>query len=702
MARREKTVPDGPLADLANGLRALRVAAGITYRELADRSQYSISVLSAAAGGERLPTWDVTRAYVTACGGTPKDLEEWKRRWNDAKQRYNQDQSALQTQTPANQQLDTRATAARDERAEFAVRLNDLRRQVGMPTLRTIARATYSGSRRPLAMATVADLLKDTSHLPRWETVSSFVEACVSLASDNNPPAFNGLDDLTRWRQWHAALERSFELNREGEHQATGKVRVRAARARLLGVHAAIRSHDTGGYESSWDELPTYVPRDLDPLLRTAIAAAAERGGFVLLTGGSATGKTRTLFEAVRTVLPEWWLVHPQTADEVRTLADGPIRQTVVWLDELQNYLDHDAGLPVATIRRLISAGAMVVATLWPVEYVTRTAPRAPGQPDRYANDRQLLGLAEVVQVPGEFSPPERRRAEELAADPRIRIALDTSDVGFAQVLAAGPALISRWEQAPCYGKAVITAAMDARRLGATAPLPAEFLAAAAPGYLTSAEQATASEDWFETALTYATMPLHGGTSALTPIPAGMGRIAGYKVSDYLYQHTRPVRDDVHVPETTRQALILHHHPGDTLLPLTINTERTDHYQEAELLIRQTTSGAHNWATKLRGITHSTVIIVVAVKGSPDKTLVFFVTQPAHPGKSKAVTSEYLYIDGKTVETLKHLLSQDQWHEVTAALHDLAGRRFADNENVPPALLHTYPVVTWRNDDEPK
>ena len=55
--------------------------------------------------------------------------------------------------------------------------------------------------------------------------------------------------------------------------------------------------------------LPEYVPRDVDaaesgsgPRWRPP----AERGGFVLLVGGSSVGKTRCAVEAVRALLPDW------------------------------------------------------------------------------------------------------------------------------------------------------------------------------------------------------------------------------------------------------------------------------------------------------------------------------------------------------------------------------------------------------------
>jgi hypothetical protein len=70
----------GALPRFANDLRQLRRHGGDrpTYRELADRAHYSASTLAEAAGGVRLPTLEVTLAYVAACGG---DIDQWRDRW---------------------------------------------------------------------------------------------------------------------------------------------------------------------------------------------------------------------------------------------------------------------------------------------------------------------------------------------------------------------------------------------------------------------------------------------------------------------------------------------------------------------------------------------------------------------------------------------------------------------------------------------
>jgi predicted negative regulator of RcsB-dependent stress response len=466
-----------------------------------------------------------------------------------------------------------------DTLAQLAAALDQLR---GNRSLRSLDKAAKELPRRPgrtsaLPTSTVSDVFNGKS-VPSVDTLVALLEVC-------------GISDEPAQRMWLKARDR---VEHRHHRRPPGAVRVRDARPRVLGVHAAIQTdpaqrsaQSVAGQEQA--ELPLYVPRDLDADLHTKITVAGRRGGFVLLVGGSSVGKTRALFEALRAVVPDWWLLHPAGAAAVREFAPAPTVRTVVWLDELQRYLDHPTGLPAAIIRDLVGAGVVVVATMWPGEYGMRTAPRTDGQPDPYVNDSELLGIAEVVDVPETFSPHERSRAEDLAAaDSRIRVALDT-DAGFTQVMAAGPELIRHWKQAPadqCYGKAVITAALDARRVGAQAPLTRAYLDAAAPGYLTDRQQATAPPDWLDRALAYATTLLHGATATLTPTPADMGRIAGYQVADYLHQHALRVRRTTHLPHTTWHALVQHHHPDDTdRLANNASGRSRDH--EAEILYRQ-------------------------------------------------------------------------------------------------------------------
>ncbi|RDI30890.1 nSTAND1 domain-containing NTPase [Lentzea flaviverrucosa] len=83
MPRGERPLDEGdsPLLRFARDLRQLRADAGTpTYRELARRAHFSVTTLSDAAGGRKVPGLDVTLAYVRACGG---DEQTWAQRWHE-------------------------------------------------------------------------------------------------------------------------------------------------------------------------------------------------------------------------------------------------------------------------------------------------------------------------------------------------------------------------------------------------------------------------------------------------------------------------------------------------------------------------------------------------------------------------------------------------------------------------------------------
>ena len=341
-----------------------------------------------------------------------------------------------------------------------------------------------------------------------------------------------------------------------------GGVRVSQADPRRLGVHAAISVPEVP------DQVPPdYVPRDADDGqfgVRAKVAAAAKRGGFVLLVGGSSVGKSRSALEAVTALLPDWWLVHPAGPGEVAALATAPAPRTVVWLDELQRYLDGAHGLTGAEVRALLNAPdpVVIIGTIWPDRYTAYAAVPISGGSDPHARERQVLDLADVVRVAAEFSPAEQDRAQAAAArDPRLRVALKAPGYGLTQTLAAAPQLVAHWQDARTaspYAWAVLTAALDAARLGARAPLSAEFLRAAAPGYCTSQQRAEAPGNWFEQALAYATANLHGAAAALSPAGVGMGQVAGYTGADYLVQHARRERRYERLPASTWVAVLSH------------------------------------------------------------------------------------------------------------------------------------------------
>lgn len=429
---------------------------------------------------------------------------------------------------------------------ELATGLRALLRRSGLSYTqlgRAVAQLPRRSSRAAsLPKSTVSDVLR-TGRVSK-PVLLAFLAACgVSDA------------DTTHWlAAWERA--RTADLSRPA-----GAQRVSAADAQVLGVHKAI---EIQGADSA---LPAYVLRDVDEDpggIRRRLQGAARRGGFVMLVGGSSVGKTRSAYEAVRDLFPDWWLVHPDPDDPrwPGKLTETKIAPTVVWLDELQRYFEGAHSLTGDQVRALLRADAQIVTigTLWPERYAAFSAPPAdPMGPDPWRAQREVLQLADVVQVPDCFSDAEHERACQLAAaDPRLSAALQHSGYGLTQTIAAAPQLMERWRNADAYAAAVLSAAIDARRLGVLGPIPAGFLRAAAPAYCGNRAQATAPSDWFEAAIDYCTHILYGAAAALEPVASGMAEVGGYTVAEYLHQHAVNERMYLRIPEAAWQAALEH------------------------------------------------------------------------------------------------------------------------------------------------
>ncbi|MEU0250835.1 hypothetical protein ABZ192_42425 [Streptomyces sp. NPDC006235] len=293
-----------------------------------------------------------------------------------------------------------------------------------------------------------------------------------------------------------------------------------------LGVHPAL---DTGGARDRFGILPAYVPRDHDVRLKEAVdAARAGRSGIAVLVGGSSTGKTRALWEAVRALPDDWRLWHPLSPTAPHAaLASLPdiAPKTVMWLNEAQHYLDPDPlGEQVAAgLRELLNdpsrAPVLVLGTLWPDHWDTLTTRTTT---DRHVGARALL-VGHKIDVPDAFTPANLAALDATDgadADPRLTEAVQRAKgAQVTQYLAGVPYLMDRYRAAQGATRALIHAAMDARRLGAGLHIPLDWLANAAPGYLTDAEYHALDGDWLSKVLAYVTTPCNGIPGILTPTP---------------------------------------------------------------------------------------------------------------------------------------------------------------------------------------
>ncbi|WP_157857986.1 hypothetical protein [Streptomyces durhamensis] len=392
-----------------------------------------------------------------------------------------------------------------------------------------------------------------------------------------------------------------------------------------LEVHRAIGTGVAG-----LPNLPAYVERKHDRDLAEVVAqAAAGTSQIAVLVGGSSTGKTRACWEILRLLREQsepwrlWHPIDPTRPDAALTELSSLAPHTVVWLNEAQFYLSPTPlGEQVAAgLRTLLHdprrTPVLVLATLWPEHWETLTT-RA--DPDLHGQARELLD-GHKIKVPDAFTVADMAALTDTAGrDPRLgEAAAHARDGQVTQYLAGGLVLLDRYEDAPPAARALIHAAMDARRLGAGPRIPLAWLAQAAPGYLTDIEWDETQDDWLEQALGYVTTPWNGIPSMLTPVKTGADRNqrnrpttrpgtgparprAGqqepvYRLADYLDQHGRHHRADTIPPVDFWTAAAHHAHPNDQG-PLGNAAWRRGLYRDAAQLHKLATTHGHGHAAE--------------------------------------------------------------------------------------------------------
>ncbi|WP_090944591.1 tetratricopeptide repeat protein [Nonomuraea jiangxiensis] len=360
-----------------------------------------------------------------------------------------------------------------------------------------------------------------------------------------------------------------------------------------LGVHPAIALDLAAERPELSRRLPTYVPRDHDRLLRHVLDSP-EHPTLVMLVGTSSTGKTRSAYEAVASRLPDWTLRHPLHAtDLLAILEEGVEPRTVLWLNESQIYFEGDQGeAAAAEVRRLLTVTSDVVAigSMWPEYWFAYTRTPRPGTPDPHHQVRALLENATKISVPDAFTPTELTNARQIAErDSRVATALTALDSGYGvtQTLSGGPDLMSRWQDAPDpYKRAVVNAAIDARRLGHLGPLSAGLLRELSAASLNGPQRAAAAPGWFEDSLGYACEPLRGGISLLTGTSRTANRVEGYVLADFIDQQGRAARRCSPVSDEMWGALAVHTGDADDLERLGASASRRGRYPQALALWR--------------------------------------------------------------------------------------------------------------------
>ena len=473
----------------------------------------------------------------------------------------------------------------------FCARLKRLWEAAGL-TQTSLAGAAH------LSTSQMSDILNGKiKRLPDWDVVDKVVRACLDHAASKGKSLPSDLRDEDEkgnkeiWRRRYGDLVQDFDAAawpRRGTQAAAERIveMVRECDPFDLGVHRVLPPTGTAFLADGPESLTRYLKREHDKELRAALRRAADGGPsvFAVLAGDSCTGKTRALYEALREVVADWPLLRPADAGElVELLQEGRFRaRTVLWLNETQRHLYGTSGERAATLLRTTLAatgGAVAVGALWPRPYLEELT-AAGNSPDVHAAARALMDgpRTQRVTVPDCMSGQQQHDLAALAAgDERVRAALAASgpDDDVIQHLTGGPELLHAYTNGGLFTPvehALITAALDARRLGHRRPIPAALMAAAADGYLSS-RQRPGHQNWATSALTDLTTgsrpdgtrtDIRHTLTTLKPVRARSGDAeTGYEPDDYLDQHGRYTRRDQIPPAAFWAAAARYADPGD-------------------------------------------------------------------------------------------------------------------------------------------
>lgn len=360
-------------------------------------------------------------------------------------------------------------------------------------------------------------------------------------------------------------------LNQAVQVQILSRRTARSARSDVIGelkpsdalrleVHPAV---DADGGSGVLAELPPYIgrPEGVDGHLRRMVGQSATGSRLVLVVGGSSTGKTRACWEAVRAELSSWRIVHPLSPDRpaalLRALQDDVLEpRTVLWLNEAQLYVlakDYMAQVASALQDLLTDSRrgpVLVLGTMWPTywNHLVDDPAEEDELDDGMGAVRQLANLAVTVTMPAAFHARELADAAAVvASDPRLRLARSRATSGhITQFLAGAPDLVRRYEQSDGAARAILHAAMDARRCGHGPLLTEEFLRTAAEGYIDEAAWHTLDESWFISSLAELLKPrrrLPGPLTRYRPRPGEPSPGSPlYQLADILHEKGRTAR----------------------------------------------------------------------------------------------------------------------------------------------------------------
>ena len=305
-----------------------------------------------------------------------------------------------------------------------------------------------------------------------------------------------------------------------------------------------------------------YVPRDAEDELLEALDAAVESGRMLLVVGGSAAGKSRSLARALAARLADRRLVAPLERG-LRDVVSAPVRelgQAVVWLDDVQRFKDQSMA---ETLKRLRQARVVVVGTIRLAELKALT----PGGELRDPIGEALADHRLVQQIDWrtKWSPEERARVADHVSSPRVLEAI-ARGVPLGAYCVSGPSLVARLESARRdeinpVPYALVRTVLDWYRTGITQPIPVQEARRLTAERLEpdDAGDSAMLDEALTWALTPETPPPRG-TPAQTFLAVDGDR--GLSVHDYVLDHDQ-IAHPGDIPNSVWQAALAVAGPGD-------------------------------------------------------------------------------------------------------------------------------------------
>lgn len=270
-----------------------------------------------------------------------------------------------------------------------------------------------------------------------------------------------------------------------------------------------------------------YVPRPEDESVRRALREQA----FTLVVGGSKVGKTRTAYEAARTICPEHSLVVPENAAslfEILTVEPPlDLGEALVWLDGLDAYLEREGGLTLNLLTLLTSRDppVKIVATIATSAFDRYTAATGVSK-----TAHLVLAHAATIFLHPLLDGDAVRSALGSVSESFVR---NVVRYGLGAALVAGPDLVRRLERGDdAVGVAIVRAAADWRRAGISSPVPEGVLERLVLSYLENARPT--SDEAFRAGLDWALFEIHPGTAL---VARRTSQPAEYAAATYVIEH---------------------------------------------------------------------------------------------------------------------------------------------------------------------